>query len=561
MIPQFPSNTRDIIEQIINQDGRLVTFGVIVSQSGCAYCTLDPISQTSTDSFCPVCSGVYWINTYDEWQTIAHVTWGRSEDRDWMTGGMIDNGECSVKFMHTPEAEAIVHAAEYVIVDNRQMDVQKIILRGVPQVNRIIVNLKEKENQTETDVTNVVISLSTVNPTPTPSPTPTTPTPSGYIGSIPLTYEQGGIWLTPAEIADIPTNNASWSDLVTWSNKPMNIINDITWTSGGSGPSDAQTPRAILARAIVGMRTGDTAKIDQAKSELDKVEAAINAAFNNVDEKWAQRNIAPIAVAANILDYRPTSLRNSLRHVIYDKLFDNGSTTILASAMRGLTNKASWGRWSYMTVAYLIEDFAAVDSCVKAHAKAMGEANWGASLNDHVFRLTSEGSQDDWQTLQPGGKTNPIAVMPAETMWEGHGIGGMFIADQYRAANGPQWVPTFTDYTWECMSSYHAVMWAADHLGYENVFSLGNYAMLRAYIFAISNHDGKSAWLPSGNDTWHTSSIMAAYKPIFPTTIPDDLKPEPGLSITYPFTPSAGGSPGRGIGWLYATHYARLILA
>lgn len=145
MLPPFPSNTREIIEQMINMDGREVTFGVIVSQSGCYSCSLDPISNTSTDSFCPVCSGEYWINTYSGWDVTAHVTWGRSEDRDWQTGGMVDNGECSVKFMHTAEAEAIVHSAKYVIVDDREMDIQRIILRGVPEINRVIVNLKEKE--------------------------------------------------------------------------------------------------------------------------------------------------------------------------------------------------------------------------------------------------------------------------------------------------------------------------------------------------------------------------------------------------------------------------------
>jgi hypothetical protein len=143
-------------------------------------------------------------------------------------------------------------------------------------------------------------------------------------------------------------------------------------------------------------------------------------------------------------------------------------------------------------------------------------------------------------------------------MWGTHGVGGLWLADQYRAANGPQWPPSFTDYIWEGMSSYHAVMWAADHLGYANVFSLGNYALLRAYVFAISNHDGKNSWLPTGNDTWHTASIMAFASSRVPT-LTDDLKPEPGLAITYPFVPSPKGSPGRGIGWLYATHYARLV--
>ena len=151
MIPTFPSaaQTRAIITEIIQQDGRQVTFNVVASLSGCWNCTLDPISDTSTDSFCPICSGVHWIPTYSGWDTVAHVTWGKSEDKDWQTGGMIDNGDCTVKFMHTPEAEAIVHAAEYVVVDDRIMQTIPggIILRGVPTINRVIVKLREKEQE------------------------------------------------------------------------------------------------------------------------------------------------------------------------------------------------------------------------------------------------------------------------------------------------------------------------------------------------------------------------------------------------------------------------------
>jgi hypothetical protein len=147
MIPAFPTNTRAIITEIINQDGRPVTFNVTASVSGCYNCDLDPISHTSTNSYCPVCSGQYWINTYSGWEVTAHVTWGKSEEKDWQTGGMVDNGECQVKFMHTPEAEEIVHNTEYVVVDDRIMKTipNGIILRGVPEINRIIVKLKEKE--------------------------------------------------------------------------------------------------------------------------------------------------------------------------------------------------------------------------------------------------------------------------------------------------------------------------------------------------------------------------------------------------------------------------------
>src|SRR5690349_8728169 len=123
MLPPFPANTRDIITQIIEQDGRPVTF-VTATFSGCSVCSLNPISNTSVDSFCPVCSGVYWIPTYSGWTTIAHVTWGLLDNQDWQTGGMVDNGDCTAKFMYSGWMEPIIHDAEYVLVDGRIMDVQ-----------------------------------------------------------------------------------------------------------------------------------------------------------------------------------------------------------------------------------------------------------------------------------------------------------------------------------------------------------------------------------------------------------------------------------------------------
>src|SRR5689334_15173581 len=98
MLPTFPNDYVDQIRQMIEIDGRLVSF-VVATLSGCPVCSLDPISNTSTDSFCPTCSGQYWIPTYSGWDIKAHVTWGVLDDQSWATGGMIDNGACTVKFM------------------------------------------------------------------------------------------------------------------------------------------------------------------------------------------------------------------------------------------------------------------------------------------------------------------------------------------------------------------------------------------------------------------------------------------------------------------------------
>lgn len=134
---------------MIQMDGRIVTFYVIDSLSGCPVCSLDPITNTSTDSFCTTCSGEYWIPVYSGWEVQAHVTEGRVDNKQWTTGGIIDNGEISVKFMHTASGEMIANTAEYVVVDGRIMVIQPgITKRGIPEVNRLIVYLKEREIET-----------------------------------------------------------------------------------------------------------------------------------------------------------------------------------------------------------------------------------------------------------------------------------------------------------------------------------------------------------------------------------------------------------------------------
>ena len=401
-------------------------------------------------------------------------------------------------------------------------------------------------------------------PTSPPTVEITSPPDTG-IGPIKLTYKQGGIWLTPAEIAQIPTDNPGWDSLVSWANKPMDLIGELPCTAGEEtrgircdGEND--TPRVIFAKAIVGLRTNDQTMIDEAKAELDKVPEAVRTwteVTPSNDQKWGQRHIPLIAVTANILDYRPPAVRAALNKVIREYTWGDGNT-IEEQALLGLGNLPSHGRWALMSVAYLDEDFATVNEVVKAEAKFLGEENWDGAPNDHQFRLSTLGEEDNWQTLQPGGKADPIGILPAGAIWDGHGLGGLYVADQYRAENGPVWPPSYTNYIYEGLGPNLTIAFAADHLGFKNVFALGNYALLRTVLFQFSSHDGKESWQPSGNDEWIVAAVMTWAKPVFGDSLPASLKPEPDAPVPWPLPVSAGGEPGRSMGFMYATHYARL---
>lgn len=139
----FPSNTREIIENIIDAIGRDVEF-VSSTLSGCYNCSLDVVTNTSTDSFCPVCSGEYWIPTYSSEFIRAHVTWKFADKENWQTGGYIWNGDGIVKIMYSGPYMDTVNNSDFMVVDGKVVDIEKVVLLGVPTVNRIILDFKER---------------------------------------------------------------------------------------------------------------------------------------------------------------------------------------------------------------------------------------------------------------------------------------------------------------------------------------------------------------------------------------------------------------------------------
>ena len=142
----FPDDTVDVIDAIRDAIGRDITFFYVYSSMACPICVLDPVTNTSKDAFCYVCSGEYWIPLYSGETINAHITWGYSEQLGWLSGGQLDEGECRVQIKYTASNLTVVNEAKYVDVDGKSMQIIKKILRGVKNINRIIIDLKERES-------------------------------------------------------------------------------------------------------------------------------------------------------------------------------------------------------------------------------------------------------------------------------------------------------------------------------------------------------------------------------------------------------------------------------
>jgi len=140
------AHDKEVTDAIREAIGRDVTFWYLAGTTPCTEptCSLDPVTNTSTNSFCAVCSGLYNIPIYSGAVINAHVTWGYSEQLGWVTGGQLDEGECRVQIEYTPANVTIVNTTKWVEVDSRIMQIIKKIYRGVQSINRILIDLIEK---------------------------------------------------------------------------------------------------------------------------------------------------------------------------------------------------------------------------------------------------------------------------------------------------------------------------------------------------------------------------------------------------------------------------------
>jgi len=146
--PQFPSNTKDQIEEIIQQIGREVEFFYVYSTYACPVCDLDPVTNTATDSFCPTCSGEYWIDVMSGIIYSGHVTWKFNYLNEWETGGIDIVGDARVKILHTDEREELLKDVKWLVLDGKTMNIEKVTLLGTkPTVNRIVIDCKEREEE------------------------------------------------------------------------------------------------------------------------------------------------------------------------------------------------------------------------------------------------------------------------------------------------------------------------------------------------------------------------------------------------------------------------------
>ncbi len=128
----WPPNTRAVIDKIREAIGREITIyvtvtGVVCTTSGCS---LDPVTNLSTDPFCPGCEGNYWVDTISGWTCSAHIRWRQTDQPLWTAGGIIDEGDCKVTIANSGVALYNVQHSKYFVVDDIDLYMKSYFLKG-----------------------------------------------------------------------------------------------------------------------------------------------------------------------------------------------------------------------------------------------------------------------------------------------------------------------------------------------------------------------------------------------------------------------------------------------
>lgn len=127
--------------------GRNVTF-YSTAKAPCSLCTAsgyyDTINDTTFYFNCPVCNGQYYIYREVGTEVLARVRWSNDQAITATPGGRyyIGDATATIEDKYLSIAEEAFTETGKVVIDDRTMQIIKIIPEGAPEINRYKVIMK-----------------------------------------------------------------------------------------------------------------------------------------------------------------------------------------------------------------------------------------------------------------------------------------------------------------------------------------------------------------------------------------------------------------------------------
>ncbi len=311
------------------------------------------------------------------------------------------------------------------------------------------------------------------------------------------------IWISPNEIATLPTSGPAWDRLKAEADGP-------TGTPNLSDQEDAVNVQ-ILAKALVFARTKD----ERYRSEVIYACMIAIDTEKNGSALALGRKLAAYVIAADLVGLPPNEnqrFRAWLNKTLTEPL---GGLSLRSAHEKRANNWGTHAGASRVAVAAYLGDQAEIARCAQVFKGWLGDR---ASYAGFQYGNLS------WQA----DPSQPVGINPKGVIRDGHLIDGVLPDDQRRGGIF-KWPPPKVNYVYGALQGALVQAVILSRLGYE-VWNWQDRALLRAYQWLHS----QANFAATGDDTWQLHLVNYYYRTQFPALIPSP--------------------PGKNIGWTDWTH-------
>lgn len=280
-----------------------------------------------------------------------------------------------------------------------------------------------------------------------------------------------GIWISRAEIANLPTAGAAWRALRAAADRPLPPAD----LSGRDNNCDV----LCLAKALVHVRTGEAGLREEV---LEAIQSAIGTERAG-DVLSLARNLPGYVIAADLVGLpaaQEKRFRSWLELAPHEEL---DGMTLLGVHERRPNNWGTHAGAARAVVARYLGKEGELERVAQVFRGWLGERSYY-----HGFLYGAL----DWQA----DPEHPVGINPRGAEYEGHPIGGVLPDDQ-RRSGAFSWPPPKENYVYEALQGAVVQAVVLSRAGYD-VWEWGDRALLRAALWL----DREASYPAEGDDTW-----------------------------------------------------------
>ncbi len=320
--------------------------------------------------------------------------------------------------------------------------------------------------------------------------------PTGAGAASTATTIPNGMWISSAELAQLPMSGPAWTKLKAAADGSLGTPQ----ISDQDSDHDVKT----LAVALVYARTGNIAYRTKAAN-------AINSAIGT--EAGGRtlalgRNLSAYVIAADLIDLKSYSAAIDQRFrtwlsAVRRRSLDGG--TLISTHEKRPNNWGTHAGASRIAADIYLGDRADLNRAAQVFK------GW---LGDRASYAGFDYGDLSWQA-NPGA---PVGVNPAGATKSGHSIDGA-LPDDMRRGCGFQWAPCKTNYPWGAMDGAVVQARLLSRAGFD-AWNWQNRAMFRATQFLYNLNKQVGGWWATGDNEWTPWVINKAYGASFPAVAP-----------------------------------------